>query len=680
MGWKGLDPLRGLRVSWIVLPVCLLLSLAGWAWMRDRVAREVGEALQRRGDLLRVTVEEHTRTYAATLQEAALLVQVHGGNRLEVLEEFLDELPLRGGFSGFYGVGYAEREPPNPAFEDRIQTVAIAAMDDHRSHLVGLDHMAIPPRAEAILRARDTGRIAITQPLNLRVDSPSAAPGSVVIYLPVYRGFSTPTDTASRASKLSGVIFSPLPLRPFIEALGPALEDGVLIHIRDEVSGLGVYQSEGWASGEAHSSSDLARSRVQVGGRIWTVQLQATPKFLDRISYHRTGQWLVVLLMVSFLFFATSAALEGARGRAVRMAEVLSAESRATATRIQALLEAMPDLVFLLDLEGRFLDFHAPPGLEPILPPGAFLGRTPSEVLPSEVAQAMERGLSQIRLSGRPVALEYTLGDGPALRHFEGRLVSAGPDRVLGLVRDVTERHQMEWALSQARKSESLEMMAGGTAHDLNNLFQGLVGYLDLALADPPHSGDRTLLLQRMQGLLQRGIKLSGELLLYTGRGFRVRESLNLQALVAADASADSVRCESHEAEPRIEGDPNQIARLIRILVENALEATPKGSRKPHLLIDRIEVGQMEREEGVWPRTPDPGRYLMLQVEDEGEGITDEGLNQIFDPFYSTRGVGRGLGLSAALGIVRGHGGFIQVVSRRGEGTRIRVLFPVDPA
>jgi signal transduction histidine kinase len=292
----------------------------------------------------------------------------------------------------------------------------------------------------------------------------------------------------------------------------------------------------------------------------------------------------------------------------------------------------------------------------------------------------MERGLSQIRLSGRPVALEYTLGDGPALRHFEGRLVSAGPDRVLGLVRDVTERHQMEWALSQARKSESLEMMAGGTAHDLNNLFQGLVGYLDLALADPPHSGDRTLLLQRMQGLLQRGIKLSGELLLYTGRGFRMRESLNLQALVAADASADSVRCESHEAEPRIEGDPDQIARLIRILVENALEATPKGSRKPHLLIDRIEVGQMEREEGLWPRTPDPGRYLMLQVEDEGEGITDEGLNQIFDPFYSTRGVGRGLGLSAALGIVRGHGGFIQVVSRRGEGTRIRVLFPVDPA
>jgi signal transduction histidine kinase len=679
MGWKGLDPLRGLKVSWIVLPVCLLLSLAGWAWMRDRVARETGEALQRRGDLLRVALEDQFRTYATTLQESALLVQIHGGNRKAVLGEFLDELSHRDGFSGFFGVGYAEREAAEGEAADRLRTVAIAAMDDHRPHVIGLDHASVPARAEAIARARDSGHIALTQPVCLAVDPPDAVPGSVVVYLPVYRGFSTPVEPAARGLKLAGVIFSPLPLKPFMKAMTPALEDGVLIGIHDEASGLEVYHSEGWPAPGA-ALVPTAKALVRVGGRTWVVQLRAAPAFQEQVSHHRPGQWLAVLLVGSLLFFATSASLEGSRDRAVRMADALSAEVREAAAKNAALLDAMPDMVFIHDTEGRFLAFRATAGVTPLVSPEAFLGRMPADVLPADVAQAIDQGFLRLRATGQPVVLEYSLGEGASLRHFEGRLVPAGSGQVLGLVRDVTERRQMEWALSQARKTESLQLMAGGIAHDFNNLFQGFVGFLELALAETPATAPAHLLLRRMQGLLDRGIKLSSEMLLYTGRGFRRREPLDLQEIVAASGLAETISCEADPDLSLFEGDPGQISGLVRILIENAREATPAGARRPRLRVARAIIGGADLDEGLWPRKPEPGPHLMLEVTDEGEGIPPAALDQIFDPFYSTRSVGRGLGLSAALGIIRSHEGFIQMVSRPGAGTRVRVLFPLNPA
>ena len=678
MGWKDLDPLRGLRWSWIVLPVCLLLSLVGWVWMRDRVVHETGEALQRRGQVLRVAIEDRFRLYSATLQEASLLMQIHGGDRTRVLGEFLDELRRRDGFSGFFGLGYAEREAAAGVGPEHFRTITVVAMDEQLPHVPGLDQTTIPARAEAIWRARDSGRIALTEPVALKVDPPGTTPGSVLVYLPVYRGFSTPEDLVSRRAQLSGVIFSPLPLKPFLEAVMPAREEGLLIGIHDEASGFEVHRSAGPAA-QDKAGGPVAHATAQVGGRTWVVRLQATPAFQEQISQHRPGQWLAVLLLVSLLFFATAAALEGSRDRAVRMAEALSAEMRDAAAKNAALLEAMPDMVFVHDPEGRFLDFRAPAGLAPLVPPEAFLGRMPAEVLPPVVAQAMAQGFLRLRATGLPVVLDYSLGEGAALRHYEGRLVAAGSGRVLGLVRDVTEQREMARALSQARKSESLELMAGGIAHDFNNLFQGFVGFLDLALAEAPPVGSLHTRLERMHGLLERGIKLSSEMLLYTGRGFIHQERLDLEALVAASGLAGAIECIADPDVPRLEGDPRQISGLIRALIENALEATAEGTRKPRLVLARTVIGQADLEAGLWPRKPEPGPHLLLEVVDEGEGIPVARLDQIFDPFYSTRGVGRGLGLPAALGVLRSHGGFIQVVSQPGSGTRVRVLFPTNP-
>ncbi len=249
---------------------------------------------------------------------------------------------------------------------------------------------------------------------------------------------------------------------------------------------------------------------------------------------------------------------------------------------------------------------------------------------------------------------------------------------------DMTERKQIEARLMQAQKQESLGALAGGLAHDFNNLLTGILGYLDLAREDMGDANHPVIeLIDLAQDSARRATSVTRQMLAFSGRGKFVIETLDLAGVVSQTVpmltAALRKRALVTELEadlPPVEGDVGQLRQMLINLVTNAAESLVDaagvvrvGVRAQTLALSLPAVSVDEEE------VP-PGDYVVLTVADTGSGIDDRIRGRIFDPFFSTKFVGRGLGLSAVLGIVRGHHGHIRIDSAPGRGTLVRVFLP----
>lgn len=261
----------------------------------------------------------------------------------------------------------------------------------------------------------------------------------------------------------------------------------------------------------------------------------------------------------------------------------------------------------------------------------------------------------------------------------------------LVLWRDVTEsktrdaeNRRLAQQIQRAQKLESLGVLAGGIAHDFNNILIGILGNANLALMDlPPESPSRSPL-REVERSAQRAAELVKQMLAYSGKGKFVVEELNLTRLVEEmshllEASiARSVVLRYHFAPtlPNVEGDAAQIRQVIMNLVTNASEAIGEKSGVVSISTGAMEVDADYLGETFLNDTPDAGIYAYIEVSDTGAGMDEATRQKIFDPFFSTKFTGRGLGLAAVLGIVRGHKGTIKVYSEPGRGSTFKVLLP----
>lgn len=267
------------------------------------------------------------------------------------------------------------------------------------------------------------------------------------------------------------------------------------------------------------------------------------------------------------------------------------------------------------------------------------------------------------------------------------------PLKFVGTAQDVTERKQaederrrLEAQLLQAQKLESLGVLAGGIAHDFNNLLSSILGYADLALHElPAASPTRHLIGEAVNGAL-RAAELTNQMLAYSGKGRFVVEPVHL-AQVLDDMSrllqmSISKKCAlTYNLVPDlpvVEADATQLRQVVMNLVINASEAM--GETGGVIAIstgvrhcDRAYLSETYLDENL-----PAGAYVYLEVADTGSGMTPETRARIFDPFFTTKFTGRGLGLSVVLGIVRGHGGAVKVLSEPGQGTTFRVLLPAS--
>ncbi len=263
---------------------------------------------------------------------------------------------------------------------------------------------------------------------------------------------------------------------------------------------------------------------------------------------------------------------------------------------------------------------------------------------------------------------------------------------VLLFIRDISERKRaeedrvkMDAQIQQTQKLESLGVLAGGIAHDFNNLLMAILGNIDLALMDmTPSLPARGNLLEAAKAS-QRAADLCRQMLAYSGRGRFTSEAIDLNEIIEDMAHMLEVsiskkavlRYNFASGIPAIEADVTQVRQIIMNLVINASDAIGQKSG-----VISISTGVMTCDRSyladTWLDENQPeGMYVYAEVADTGCGIENGNLPKIFDPFYTTKFTGRGLGLAAVLGIVRGHRGAIKVYSEKGRGTTFKVLFPV---
>jgi signal transduction histidine kinase len=263
------------------------------------------------------------------------------------------------------------------------------------------------------------------------------------------------------------------------------------------------------------------------------------------------------------------------------------------------------------------------------------------------------------------------------------------PRQFVAIRADITQRKLGEEALRLSQKLESLGVLAGGIAHDFNNLLTSILGNCNMAAMGLPEASPAHGHLAQIEKASLRAADLTRQMLAYAGKARAAMEKVDLNWLLlglrplveAAAAPGADLRFELAPQLPEILGDPSQLQQVVMNLVTNAREAMGEGGRGTITVRTGEQVLEREAVNSAAPAIPiPPGRYVTLEVADTGCGIPPDILGRIFDPFFSTKFLGRGLGLSALLGMLRGHGGSVQVQSEPGQGSRFRLFLPVpDP-
>ncbi len=360
-------------------------------------------------------------------------------------------------------------------------------------------------------------------------------------------------------------------------------------------------------------------------------------------------------------------------------------------------LSHTPDFTYTFDLEGRFTYVNRTLLSLWQKPLDEALGKNFFDLgYPLELAARLQRQIQQV-IDTRQSLRDHTPFTGPTgeTRDYEYIFVpvlaaNGRVEAVAGSTRDVTERKRAEEQererqaqLLDSARLESLGIMAGGIAHDFNNLLVGVLGNASLLL-ETVHESDRSI----AAGIVlaaERAAELTKQMLAYSGKGHFLIEVVDLNALIRENLTllraslSRNIRIELGLDCPPcfVEVDRTQIHQVIVNLLINASEAV--GDRPGQVAIRTSLIQRPDARFSAHLHTVVPaGSYVLLEVGDNGVGMTPDTLKKIFDPFFTTKFVGRGLGLAAVLGIVKGHRGDIDVESCPGAGTTFRLFLPVS--
>ena len=382
-----------------------------------------------------------------------------------------------------------------------------------------------------------------------------------------------------------------------------------------------------------------------------------------------------------------------------RRADLALADER---EKLRTILDAVQDPVFVKDLQGRHIMRNSA---------GARLfGRTAESgngtvyelPIPREFADRYTKDDRFVFETGTPIVNReepFVFADGT-----EGYLLTSkfplrdGAGRIVGLVgigRDITqmrkdaaERETLHAKLRETQKLESLGILAGGIAHDFNNLLTSILGNASMAAMDaPPGSPVRDYIGQITEASL-RAADLCKQMLAYSGRGRFDLRKLDLGHLVEQTAQILQISMSKkavlrfclEKDLPPVEVDATQIRQVIMNLVINASEAIGDQNGVISISTGIIQVDRAYLAATLVDSDLPEGEYVFLEVSDTGCGMSQETQAKIFDPFFTTKFTGRGLGLAAVLGIVRGHKGALKVYSELGRGTTFKLLFPATEA
>ena len=468
----------------------------------------------------------------------------------------------------------------------------------------------------------------------------------------------------------------------------------------------GCYRILGYAQGELGSDYDAFAALAHPDDLPGTAEAFSNrnqrPSGRFRTVFrtrHRAGHWVWVLSRGRVAESAEDGAPLRIVGTHTDISEQHEAEEalRESEARYRLLVEQSGEGVAMTDLEERIIYANPAASHTYGVPQEQMMGASLLDFAPPEEHE-MIREQTARRVRGESTTYEYTLirGDGQRRRilvtatpHVDASGVVVGS---FGVFRDVTEEREAEERrrvvdarLAQTQRIEGLFSMAAGAAHDFSNMLMGVLGNTSLALARVSTESPIRPYLEHIHAAATEAGDLAKQLLAYSGGGVVALEPLDISEVVedvrhlleSVVPEGVDLRIELSPDLPQVHGDAGQLSQVLVNLVTNACEAME--GRGDGAISIRTYLATLD--EADWGRSylqPEhmPARCVGLEVRDTGHGVPAHVLSRVFDPFFTTRVTGRGLGLPAALGIVRGHGGGIWVSSEPGTGTWVHVALP----
>lgn len=380
---------------------------------------------------------------------------------------------------------------------------------------------------------------------------------------------------------------------------------------------------------------------------------------------------------------------------------VLRAKVRKSEEKYRNILENIEEGYFELDLDGNLIFFNNSLCKITGHSRQELLGINPGAYSNPETAEKLFQVFNQISRTGKPLILgdlEIDLKDGKMITiDLSATPIKTSDDQIIGfrgLMRDVSERkraeqerQQLEKKLQQAQKMKAIGTLAGGVAHDLNNILSGIVSYPDLLLMELPKDSPLYEPIQTIQESGKKAAAIVQDLLTLARRGVSISQVLNLNDIIAEYLDSPQlaklksfhplveIQTQLDSALLNIKGSPVHLSKTVMNLVSNAAEAMPEGGtvliKAENQYIDKPIRGYDDVEEGD---------YVVLTVSDTGIGIHPDEISKIFEPFYTKKVMGRsgtGLGMAVVWGTVKDHKGYIHVESDMGKGTVFKLYFPV---
>jgi|GEM_PF-1067739 len=355
--------------------------------------------------------------------------------------------------------------------------------------------------------------------------------------------------------------------------------------------------------------------------------------------------------------------------------------------KYRTILESIEDGYFEVDIAGNFTFFND--SLCKILgySKDELMGINNRQYTDEESAKKLYQTFNKVYTTGKP-----DKGFGwKILRKDETKILveasvslrsNAGGEPIgfRGIVRDISEKQRLEAQLQQAQRMESIGTLAGGIAHNFNNLLMGIQGNASIILLDIDSGNPRHKNLKNIEKLVENGAKLTSQLIGYAREGSYEVKPISLNQLVKETSDTFgmtkkeiTVHQELSEELYGIKADQGQIEQVLLNLYVNAADAMPGGG---DLFLKTINVA--DKDITGKPYEVKPGNYVLLTVRDTGVGMDKETRDRIFEPFFTTKGLasGTGLGMASAYGIIKGHGGYINVDSKIGEGTTFSIYLP----
>jgi PAS domain S-box-containing protein len=555
----------------------------------------------------------------------------------------------------------------------------------------------LPTRQEALARTLQTGTLVASGKVRLIQETGDQA--GLLVMMPVAAAPTHPEGVAQGVFRVGDLVQKSL---AFLEPKGVALKvfdasapgpESLLHEEPSPLPAVGAIRQDGLRLSRAF---DLA-------GRHWVVEVVPAGGHYGLGTAWRA--WLVLLTGLAFSmllagYVHTLLASEAAiRTQVEARTQELALETeshrrdaqalRESEARFRHLIEVMGEGMWVLDAQGgtTFVNRRM----------AEMLGYAPAEMVggslfdfmfEADVMQAQrnmadrQEGLSaqhDFRFRRKDGGELWTIVTGTPVLDSEGQVVS-----VLGMITDITERRRQEQAQLQSQKLESLGVLAGGIAHDFNNLLTAILGNVSLAQLCLPKLSPAWPYLENMERTVHRATNLTRQMLAYSGKGRFMVGPLDLNQAVeemshllgVSISKKVALRFQLQAGLPIVMAEASQIQQVVMNLVTNASEAIgdAEGIVSIRTGLHAYTAVDLARD---FPGQPiDPGTFLTLEVSDTGQGMAPEVQARIFEPFFTTKFTGRGLGLSAMQGIVRGHRGGIRVYSEVSKGTTFKVIFP----